>query len=115
MNHSERSSVPKRSQESYRKVWNIGREPRVRDNVRGSAMSLMYHISKTLECKMKDWKQLMEKSDKSSNVKNGKRKRCSYHRTSSHSNKDCYQQQSESENLDNNKMWCTYHERKPFG
>ena len=34
----------------------------------------------------------------------------SYHQTGSYSNKDCYQQQSESANLDNNKIWCTYHD-----
>ena len=42
-------------------------------------------------------------------MENGERKWCSYHQTDGHSNKDCYQQQSESANLDNNKRWCTYH------
>ena len=42
-------------------------------------------------------------------MENGERKWCSYHQTDGHSNKDCYQQQSESANLDNKKRWCTYH------
>ena len=45
VNHSARSSVPKRSQESYRKIWNSAREPRI-DNVRESAMTLTCHNSK---------------------------------------------------------------------
>ena len=40
--YSERSSVPKWSQESYGKVRNSGCEPRT-DNVRESAMALTYH------------------------------------------------------------------------
>ena len=73
INHSERSSVPKRSQESYRKVWNSGREPRT-DNVRESAMTLTCHNCKKKGHKKKDYKELMEKSDKSSKVENGTRK-----------------------------------------
>ena len=42
-------------------------------------------------------------------MENGERKWCSYHQTDGHSNKDCYQQQSKSANLDNKKRWCTYH------
>ena len=57
-----------------------------------------------------DYEQLMEKSDKSSNVYNGKRKRCSYHQSNSRSNEDCYQQQSESENSDNKKTCSSYHQ-----
>ena len=45
INYSERSSVSKRSQESYRKIRNSGREPR-RDNVRESAMNLTCHNCK---------------------------------------------------------------------
>ena len=40
--HSERSSVPKRSKESYRKVRSNGREPRT-DNVRESTMTFTCH------------------------------------------------------------------------
>ena len=42
-------------------------------------------------------------------MENGERKWCSYHQTDGHSNKDCYQQPSESVNLDSKKRWCTYH------
>ena len=45
INHSERSSVPKRSKESYRKVRSSGRESRI-DNVRESAMTLTFHNCK---------------------------------------------------------------------
>ena len=42
-------------------------------------------------------------------MENGKGKWCSYHNINSHSDKDCYQQQSESANLNIKKIWCTYH------
>ena len=75
INHSERSSVPKRSRESYRKSRDSGREPIMRDNnVRKSAMTLTCHNYKTPGHKMKDCKQLFKKSDKSSDVENGKKK-----------------------------------------
>ena len=45
INHSERSSVPKRRKESYRKVRSSGSEPRT-DNVRESAMTLTCHHCK---------------------------------------------------------------------
>ena len=41
--------------------------------------------------KMKDCKQLMEKSYKSSNMEDDTRKWCSYHQSNGHSNEDCYQ------------------------
>ena len=43
INHSERSSVPKRSQESYRQIWNSRPEQRMRDNLRESAMTFTCH------------------------------------------------------------------------
>ena len=73
INHSERSSVPKRSRESYRKVLSSGREPRT-DNVREFAMALTCHHSKKPGHKKKDCKELVGKSDKPSNVANGTRK-----------------------------------------
>ena len=60
----ERSSVHKRSQESYRKVRNIGRESRT-DNVRESAVTLICHNCKKPGHKKK-CKQLMEKWDNKS-------------------------------------------------
>ena len=45
-NHYERSLVPKRSQELYRKIWNDGLESRIRNNVRESAMTLTCHNCK---------------------------------------------------------------------
>ena len=91
INHSERPSVPKRSQESYRKVRNSSREPRS-DNVRESAMTLTCHYCKKPGHKMKDCKQLKRKSDKSSHMENGKRKWFSYHQCTNLLNKDCHQQ-----------------------
>ena len=60
INHSERTSAPRRSQESYRKVWNSGREPRV-DNVRESAMTHTLHNCKNPRHKKKDCKELIGK------------------------------------------------------
>ena len=62
--HSEKSSVPKRRKESYRKVRSSGSEPRT-DNVRESAVTLTCH-----QCKKPGHKKkLMVKSDKPSKVK----------------------------------------------
>ena len=82
INHYEKSPVPKMSQKSYRKVRDdSGREPKIGGNVCELAMALTCHNCKKLGHKMKDCKQLMEKSDKSSNVENSKKKWCSYHHT----------------------------------
>ena len=87
--HYERSLVLKRSQASYCKVWNSGLEPRMRDNMRESALTLTCHNCKTPGHKMKYCKQLMEKLDESSSVENGTRKWGSYHHSNSHLNEDC--------------------------
>ena len=103
INLLERSSVPKRSKETYRKVWTSGREPRT-DNVRESAMTLTCHNCKKPGHKQKDYKESMGKSDKPSNVESGTtNKRCSCHHSNGHSNKNCYQQQK------SGKRWCAYH------
>ena len=52
IDHSERSSVPERSKESYRKVWSSVREPRT-DNMRESAMTLTCHHYKSRGMKRK--------------------------------------------------------------
>ena len=62
INHSEESSVPKRRQELYRKVWNSGRESRT-DNERESTMTLTCHNCKKPGHEKKDCKELMGKSD----------------------------------------------------
>ena len=72
-------------------------------------MTLTCHNCKKPGHKRKYCKQLMEKSDKSSNVENGTRKWCSYHDSNGHTNKDCYEQQSESTNSHNKKGWCSHH------
>ena len=77
--------------------------------MRESTMILTFHNCKKPGCKMKDCKQLMKKSDKSSGVENVKIKWCSYHLCNGHSNKYCYQQYWESANRDRKKKWCTYH------
>ena len=74
MNHSERSSVPKQSKASYRTARDNGREPRKRDNVHESTMTLKCHHYKSPEHKMKCCKQLTKKSDTLSNVENDKSK-----------------------------------------
>ena len=91
-NRSEKSSVPKRSQDLYRKVRNSGYEPRV-DNVRESAMTFTYHKYKKPGYKIKDCKELMKTSDTSSNVENVTKKWCSYHHSNGLLNDNCYQQQ----------------------
>ena len=60
IDHSERSLVPKRSKESYRKVRSSGREPRT-DNERESAMTLTCHKYKKPGYKKKDCKEFMGK------------------------------------------------------
>ena len=115
INHSERSSVPKMSQELCRKVGNSDRESTMLDNVRESGMTVTCPNCKKSGHKMKHCKQVMKKSDKSSNVENGTRKWCSYYHSNGHSNKYCYQQRSESANNDNKEIWCSYHKsRKPL-
>ena len=86
INHSERSSVSKRSKESYRKVRNnSGCEPGT-NNVRESAMTFTCHNCKKPGHEKKDCKELMSNSDKPSKVENGTRKWCSYHHFNGHSN-----------------------------
>ena len=94
INHGKRSSIPKRSQESYRKSRdNSGREPKTNGRKSAMAAIITCHTCERPRDKKKDCKELMGKSDKPSNVENGSRKWCSYHHSKSHSNKDCYQQQ----------------------
>ena len=59
----------------------------------------------------KDCNHLNQRPGKSENVKNSKKKWCTYHRRNGHSNEDCYQQQSETKsgNIGNNrKIGCHY-------
>ena len=68
-----KSSVPKRSKESYRKVRSSGREPRT-DNMREYALTLTCHNCKKPGHEKKNCKELMGKSDKPSHVEDGIRK-----------------------------------------
>ena len=104
-NHSERSRIPKRSQEPYCKVRNSGSGQLTYNVVRESAMTLTCRNYKKLRHKKKDCKEFMEKSDKSSNEENGTRKWCSYHHFYEHSRKISYHQQQLG------KIWCTYHKK----
>ena len=83
VNHSERSSVPKRSQASYRKVRNSVREPTIgRESAMATVITCQDYIRPGH--KKKDCNRLNKNSDKSRNLENGKRKWCSYHRTNCH-------------------------------
>ena len=70
-------------------------------------MTLTCHHSKKPGHKKKDCKELMGKSDKSSNVENGTKKWGSYHHSNGHSNENYYQQQQQS-----GKRRCTYHKKR---
>ena len=99
--HLKRSSVPKRSQESYRKSCDSsGREPTMNGRESAIATVITCHNCKRLGHKKKDANRLNKKSDESSNVESGTRKWSSCHQSTGHSNGNCYQQQSESVNLD---------------
>ena len=93
INHSERSSVSKRSQESYRKSRDSVREPTKNGSETEMVTGITCHNCKRPGHKKKDCNQLNKRPDESSNMKNGKRKWCPYHHNNGHSNKDCYQQQ----------------------
>ena len=113
INHSERSSVPKRSQESYRKNRDSsGHESKMNGRKSAMATVITCHNCKRPGHKKKDYKELIGKSYKPSNVEDGTRKWCSYHHSDGHSNNDCYQQQPESANSDNKKRWCSYHKNR---
>ena len=109
INRYERSSVLKMSQESYRKkvVTAVVSQQWMVENQRW----LLSLLAITLNCRgiKNDCNQLSKRPDVSSNVENGKMKWCLYHQNNSHSNKNCYQPQPDSANLDNKKIWCTHH------
>ena len=104
INHSERSSVLRRSQESYRKIRDIsGREPTMNGQDSAMATVITRHNCKRPGHKKKDCSWLSKKSDESSNTNNGTRKWCPYPQFNGHSNEDCCRQQSEFVNSDNKK------------
>ena len=109
INHSERSSVPKISQKLYCKVWNSSRESTMNDRESAMATVITCHNRKREGHKKTNCNRLKKKSDKLSNLENGKRKWHSHHHSDGDKNEGCYQQQSELANLDNKKRWCTYH------
>ena len=90
INHSERSSVPKMIQESYRERHDSGRERTMNGRESAMATVITCHNCKTPGHKNQNCNHLNEGSDKSGNLENSKQKWCSYHR-----GKGCYQRQSE--------------------
>ena len=109
INHAERSSVPNRSQKSYRKDRDSGLELTMRDRGRKSVITFTRHTCKKPGHRMKYCKQL-KKSDMSSNLKSSKNIWCTYHRSNGYLNENCYQQQlkPKSGNFDNRERWCNY-------
>ena len=112
IDHSKRSSVPKRSQELYRNVRDSGRKPNVNGKKSSMATVIICHKFKTPGHKKKDCNQLNKRPDKSGNLENSKNKCCTYHRSNGHSNGDCSLQQSKTKSgkfCNNIKIWCHYH------
>ena len=93
INHSERSPVPKRSQDSCRRSRdNSGRQPTMSGRQSAMADGTTCHNRKTSGHKKKHCNLFNKKSDGPSNVKNGTSKWCSYHHSDGYSHEDCYQQ-----------------------
>ena len=111
INHSERLSVTKKNPEYNRYQ---GSRRRGRETGRKSGMSTAFitcHHCKKAGHKVRECKQLeryceMEKSPNHEREK----KWCSYHQTSSHSDKQCYHQMGKTENHEREKKWCSYHQ-----
>ena len=87
INHSERSSVPTRSQEFYRRSRDGGREPTT--NCRESAILTVItcHDCEKSGHKNKDRNQLNKRPGKSENLKS-ENKWCTHYHHNSHSNED---------------------------
>ena len=113
VNHSERLSMTKKSPESN-KYQGLNR--RGRETGRESAMStalITFHSCKKPGHKVRDRKKMekeyeMEKSGSHEREK----KWCSYHQTSSPSDRQCYHQMEKSGkfNHEREKKWCSYHQ-----
>ena len=74
INHSERSSVPKISQESSRESRDWGRDPKMNSRESAMATIITCHNCKKPGHRKKDCKQLTKRTNTPSNVENGKRK-----------------------------------------
>ena len=70
INHSERLSVPKRSQEPYRKGYDSSRESTMNDRESAMATVLTCYNSKMPAYKNKNCIHLKERPDKSGNPEN---------------------------------------------
>ena len=112
INHSEMLSVTKNNPEYNRYQ---GSNHRGRETGRESAMSTAFiticHYCKKAGHKVRECKQLERdcEMEKSRNHEREK-KWCSYHRTSSHSDKQCYHQMGKTEKHKREKKWCSYHQ-----
>ena len=95
INYSERSSFPKRSQESNRKSRDGGREPTVNGRESMMATVINCHNCKRPGHKEKYLNQFNKSPDKSESLRSSKKKWCTYRCSNSHSNEDYYQQQPE--------------------
>ena len=111
-NHSERLSVTKKNPESNRYQ---GSNRTGRETGRESAMSTAFitcHYCKKAGHKVRECKKLERdcEMEKSRNHEREK-KWCSYHQTSSHSDKQCYLQMGKTEKIKNGrqKKWCSLH------
>ena len=93
VNHSERSPVPKKGQESCRKDRDSGST-----DGRESAMSaaITCHNGKKPVHEKNLHFQLDKRPDKFDHLRKSKKKWCTYHCSNGHSNENCYQQQSQS-------------------
>ena len=113
INHSERVSVTKKNQESNRRCRENGRESAISTTFITYVWSyITCHYCKKPSHEVKDCKKLERdcEMEKSGNHEREK-KWCSYHQTSSHSDKHCYHQMRKSEKIKNGrqKKWCSLH------
>ena len=112
INHSKRLSVTKKNAEFNRYQ---GANRRGRETGRESAMSTVLitcHYCKKAGHKVKECKKLeIDCKIKKSRNHEKEKKLCSYHQTSSHSDKQCYHQMGKTEKNKNGrqKNWCSLH------
>ena len=112
INHSERLSVTKKNPESNRYQ---GSNRRGRETGRESAMStalITCHYCKKTGHKVRECKTLEREGDREKSRNQEREKKwCSYHQTSSHSDKQCYHQMGKMEKVKNGrqKKLCNLH------
>ena len=92
-----------------------GAKRRGRETGRESAMStalITCHYCKKPGHKVKEWKKLERDCEMEKSLNHEREKKlCSYHQTSSHSDKQCYHQMGKTEKIKNGrqKKWCSLH------